>query len=117
MEGSMYRQFGVGGVTEVFDKSRATDAVIAQSGQLDVLVALEQIGARRSFERDDDIYAEGDRADCWYKVVSGTVRICKLMADGRRHIAEFCYAGDCFGLDSEAWRTFSAEAVGDVIVL
>jgi CRP/FNR family nitrogen fixation transcriptional regulator len=117
MEGSMYRQFGVGGVTEVFDKSRATDAVIAQSGQLDVLVALEQIGARRSFERDDDIYAEGDRADCWYKVVSGTVRICKLMADGRRHIAEFFFAGDCFGFDGDGERRYSAEAIGDVIVM
>jgi CRP/FNR family nitrogen fixation transcriptional regulator len=113
----MFRQFGVGGVAEIFDGSRIVDAAIAQSGQLDVLVALEGIGARRSFARDGEIYAEDDPADCWYKVVSGTVRICKLMADGRRHIAEFCYAGDCFGLDSEAWRTFSAEAVGDVIVL
>ena len=113
----MFRQFGVGGVAEIFDGSRIVDAAIAQSGQLDVLVALEGIGARRSFARDGEIYAEDDPADCWYKVVSGTVRICKLMADGRRHIAEFCYAGDCFGLDSEARRTFSAEAVGDVIVL
>jgi CRP-like cAMP-binding protein len=50
-------------------------------------------------------------------LVQGTVRICKLMADGRRHIAEFCAAGDCFGLDSEDERTFSAEAINDVILL
>ena len=30
--------------------------------------------------------------------LSGAVRICKWMADGRRHIAEFCFSGDCFGL-------------------
>jgi CRP/FNR family nitrogen fixation transcriptional regulator len=117
MEGSMFKQFGVGGLAEIFDGPRGADVSVARSGQLDALVALEQIGARRSFVRDDEIYAEGDRSDCWYKVVSGTVRICKLMADGRRHIAEFFFAGDCFGLDGEGERVFSAEAVADVIVM
>src|SRR5262249_28962459 len=54
---------------------------------------------------------------CWYKVVSGTVRICKLLADGRRHVAEFCCAGDCFGIDNASERPYSAEAVDDVIVM
>lgn len=94
-----------------------TSATVAQSVQLEALIALEQIGARRSFSRDDELYAEGDRSDCWFKVVSGTVRVTKLMSDGRRHIAEFCFAGDCFGLDSGDQRLFSAEAVGDVIVM
>ena len=109
----MFKQFGVGGVAEVFDKP----VPVAESGQLDELVALERLGARRSFTRDEEIYAEGDRADCWFKVVSGTVRICKLMADGRRHIAEFFFAGDCFGFDGVGERAFSAEAVGDVVVM
>jgi len=113
----MFKQFGVGGVPEVFDRPRTADFSVAQSGQLDELVALEQLGARRSFARDEEIYAEGDRADCWFKVVSGTVRICKLMADGRRHIADFFFAGDSFGLDGTGDRAFSAEAVGDVVVM
>jgi CRP-like cAMP-binding protein len=90
---------------------------IAQSGQLDALVALERVGTRISFTRNAEIYAEGDSADCWYKVVSGTVRVCKLLADGRRHIAEFCFSGDCFGIDSTGERPYSAEAVDDVIVM
>jgi len=113
----MFKQFGAGGVIEIFDRPRTADAAFIQSGQLDALVALEGIGARRSFELDEEIYAEGDRADCWYKVISGTVRICKLMADGRRHIAEFFFAGDCFGLDDDRERSFSAEAIGDVIAM
>lgn len=113
----MFKQFGIGGVTEVFNKPRMTGVSVAQSGQLDELVALEQLGVRRSFARDEEIYAEGDRADCWFKVVSGTVRICKLMTDGRRHIAEFFFGGDCFGLDGPGERAFAAEAVGDVIVM
>src|SRR6516164_473627 len=70
-----------------------------------------------SFGRNDEIYAEGDKAECWYKVISGTVRICKLLADGRRHIAEFCFSGDCFGIDNANDRIYAAEAVDDVIVM
>ena len=43
--------------------------------------------------------------------------MCKLLADGRRHIAEFCFSGDCFGLDSTGERPYAAEAVDDVIVM
>ena len=113
----MFKQFGANGLTDSFDRTSAAGAPVAKSGELDALVALEQIGARRSFARDEEIYAEGDPADCWYKVVAGTVRISKLLADGRRHIAEFCFGGDCFGLDNAAERSYAAEAVGDVIVM
>jgi len=106
MEDGMYKQFGTSGFTGAFDQPNAADAAITRSGQLDALLALEQIGMRRSFAHDAEIYAEGDAADCWYKVVSGTVRICKLLADGRRHIAEFCFAGDCFGLPPPAPGSF-----------
>ena len=53
----------------------------------------------------------------WYKVVSDTVRICKLLADGRRHIAEFCFSGDCFGVDGINERPYSAEAVDNAVVM
>lgn len=112
----MFKQFA-GGITAAFDRSGSADASIVQSGQIDALVALERIGSRRSFARDDEIYAEADPSDCWYRVISGTVRIGKLWADGRRHIAEFCFGGGCFGFDTVAERVFSAEAVGDVIVM
>ena len=113
----MYRQFGNmdyrSGIAELGHDS----ATIAQSGHLDALVALERIGTRLSFSRNAEIYAEGDGSECWYKVVSGTVRVCKLLADGRRHIAEFCFSGDCFGLDGTEGRPYSAEAVDDVIIM
>src|SRR6185436_4223837 len=90
---------------------------IAPFGSLDAMVALEQVGSRRSFARDEEIYGEGERRDCWYKVIAGTVRITKLLADGRRHIAEFCFSGDSLGLDNTIERLYSAEAVGEVVVM
>jgi CRP/FNR family transcriptional regulator, nitrogen fixation regulation protein len=113
----MYRQFGNSDYRNGFAGSERDSLTIAQSGHLDALVALERIGTRLSFSRNDEIYAEGDRADCWYKVVSGTVRICKLLADGRRHIGEFCFSGDWFGIDNGNERLYSAEAVDEVIVM
>ena len=113
----MYKQFSASSLGGSLDHATMPDSAIVRSGQLDALVALEQIGTRRSYAREEEIYAEGDAADCWYKVVSGTVRISKLLADGRRHIAEFCFAGDYFGLPPAGMRVFSAEAIGDVVVV
>jgi CRP-like cAMP-binding protein len=90
---------------------------VARSGQLDALIALERIGARLQFSRNQEIYGQGESGGFWYKVVFGTVRISKLRADGRRHIAEFCFSGDAFGLESAAERNFSAEAVENVTVM
>jgi CRP/FNR family nitrogen fixation transcriptional regulator len=117
MEGPMFKQFDTSGITGTFERPGLASPAVARSGQLDALVALEQIGSRRSFARDEEVYAEGEVSDGWYKVVSGTVRVSKLLADGRRHIAEFCFAGDCFGLDTAGERIFAAEAVGDAIVM
>jgi hypothetical protein len=39
------------------------------------------------------------------------MRICKFLADGRRHIDEFCFSGDCSGVDDAGERAYSAEAV------
>ena len=90
---------------------------VARSGQLDALIALDGIGTRLRFSRNQEIYGQGETGGFWYKVISGTVRISKLRTDGRRHIAEFCFSDDGFGLENGAERSFSAEAVEDVTVM
>jgi hypothetical protein len=40
-------------------------AAVMQSGKLDALVALERIGTRLNFARNQEIYAEGDNSNCW----------------------------------------------------
>lgn len=112
----MYRQIGNAGHAAGLAELGSESAAVAQSGELDALIAFERIGTRLSYSRNDEIYADGDAAGCWYKVVSGTVRICKLLADGRRHIAAFCFSGDCFGIDYLD-RCYAAEAVDNVVVI
>src|SRR5690242_15311799 len=74
------------------------------------------VGSRRSFAKGDELFAEGDAAEYFYKVVSGTVRTCKLLSDGRRQIDAFHLCGDVFGLESGAEHRFTAEAVEPVVV-
>jgi CRP/FNR family nitrogen fixation transcriptional regulator len=74
-------------------------------------------GVRRTFSKGEELYAEGDTAEFFYKVVSGTVRICKMLNDGRRQIESFHLCGDIFGLERGSEHRFAAEAVDDLIVI
>ena len=65
------------------------------------------------FPQDREIYGEGDAAGAFFKVVSGVVRTCKFLSDGRRQIDAFHVAGDVFGFEAGAAYRCSAEAVND----
>ena len=47
------------------------------------------LGSVRVLAKDEEIFAEGDRAAFFYKVISGAVRTSKLLSDGRRQIDAF----------------------------
>lgn len=74
-------------------------------------------GAPRNLTKGEELFAEGDAADFFYKVVSGTVRTYKLLSDGRRQIDEFHLSGDIFGLETSHDHRFSAEAVDDATIV
>ena len=78
---------------------------------------IEMMGAAMSFARNSEIYGEGEPAEYLYKVVSGTVRTSKILADGRRQIGAFYIAGDLFGLEAGDEHTFSAEAISETKVV
>ncbi len=52
-----------------------------------------------TFASNCEIYGQGEDAEYLYKVVSGTVRTSKVLADGRRQIGSFYLPGDIFGLE------------------
>ena len=74
-------------------------------------------GTRRAFDRGEEIFSEGEPCSVFFKVVSGTVRTGKLLADGRRQIDTFHFPGDVFGLESGKNHRFTAEAVDNVVVV
>jgi CRP-like cAMP-binding protein len=75
------------------------------------------IGAPMLFGRNEEIYGEGENAEYLYKVVSGGVRVYRVLDDGRRQIGAFYLPGDVFGLESGNAHGASAEALCDTKVL
>jgi CRP/FNR family transcriptional regulator, nitrogen fixation regulation protein len=78
---------------------------------------LGALGIAMSFGRNMEVYAEGEPAVHIYKVISGVVRISKLLPDGRRQISAFHTTGDMFGFEPGDVHHASAEAVGPVKVV
>ena len=65
------------------------------------LLSAMQPAAVTMFPADGLIYAQGDAAGReLYLVEFGTVRICRMTADGRRQITGFLTAGDVFGFEA-----------------
>jgi CRP-like cAMP-binding protein len=78
----------------------------------------ELTGITMSYDRNSEIYGEGEAADYVYKVISGAVRTYKVLNDGRRQINSFYLPGDCFGLELGDEHTWLAEAiVGSTIAM
>lgn len=75
------------------------------------------VGSVQHFVQDREIFAQGDDADYFFKLVSGVVRTCKFLADGRRQIDAFYVAGDVFGFEPGDEHRLSAEVVTDCTVI
>lgn len=64
----------------------------------------------------ETLFYDGDKADCFYEIISGLVRCCRLTPDGRRSISRFAGAGEMLGLGGEETHDYSAESVRGAVV-
>jgi len=64
----------------------------------------------RIVERKEHVFLEGDDATHIYKVEAGHICVYRLLADGRRQIVDFAYAGDFIGLGTSGQHTTNAQA-------
>jgi CRP/FNR family transcriptional regulator len=83
---------------------------------IDDLELPDHLGRNVAMKRDQTVFWEGDPANSYYRVVSGAVRICKLMPDGRRQVTDFFTSGDMIVLDFAEKYGVTAEAVTDCVV-
>jgi len=72
------------------------------------------ISTLRKLAPREVLFMEGDEADHIYEIVSGMLRLYKLLPDGRRQIMGFPTAGHLLGLAPEGLHVYAAEAIGDV---
>jgi CRP-like cAMP-binding protein len=83
----------------------------------DHLRTLQSHSTRHHYRRGETIFAEGEPADRVYKILAGTVRLCRYSAGGRRHITDFVLAGDLIGFLECADQPMTAEAVEDITLI
>ena len=75
------------------------------------LQRLAEIATNLQFAAREPIIDEGEPADFLFNVTGGTVRLYKLLPDGRRQITGFLGAGDFLGIALNENYAYSAEAV------
>jgi CRP/FNR family nitrogen fixation transcriptional regulator len=63
------------------------------------------------YHPNEVVYAQGEPVGPLYLVEFGTVRICRLTADGRRQISAFHFAGEVFGFEPAGEHENYAECV------
>jgi CRP/FNR family transcriptional regulator len=81
--------------------------VLAEDG----LRRLNAISDHQEFDTGEILVREGDPATNLYNITSGSVRVYKLLPDGRRQIVGFLFSGDFLGLATGDRYAFSAEAL------
>lgn len=69
------------------------------------------------FAPDQEVYGQGGAADTFIKLLSGVIRTCHCLNDGRRQIDAFHVPGDVFGFEFGTEHNLSAEAVNEATVI
>jgi CRP/FNR family nitrogen fixation transcriptional regulator len=92
----------------VLESATPVNAAVMFDGPI---VQAETLGVRMQYDRDEEVFGEGEASRYVYRVISGAVRTFRLLSDGRRQIVEFHMPGDVFGLDGQERHTIGAEAI------
>jgi len=80
------------------------------------LRGLEHLGRHVHFTSCDTVFAQEELTTSFYNLLEGVMRLYKLLPDGRRQIVGFALPGDFLGTSASARHSFSADAIGAVVV-
>jgi CRP/FNR family transcriptional regulator, anaerobic regulatory protein len=97
-----------------FCPARAKSACAAAS--VDDLDRLSGLVIPQQLMAGDTLIEEGDSASHVFTVTAGSMKIYKLLPDGRRQVTGFLFRGDFLGLAFNDCYTCSAEALTDTTV-
>ena len=77
------------------------------------LEKLKSLGWTLKLAKGQTLFHEGDPATRVFTLTRGTLKLYKLLADGRRQITGFLHPGDFLGISVDDEHAFSAEALED----
>ena len=77
------------------------------------LIRLDKLARHITGSAKTQLFEQGAPADHVYNIVSGAVRLFRLLPDGRRQIVGFALPGDFLGLSLSDTNAYSAEIIGE----
>ena len=92
------------------------DLSVCAALRAEELELLNAIITRTRFDREQALFYEGDEAKHVFNLTEGTIRLSKMLPDGRRQITGFLSPGDFLGMASSDSYAYTAEAVTGVAV-
>ncbi|MBW8709189.1 MAG: helix-turn-helix domain-containing protein [Alphaproteobacteria bacterium] len=92
------------------------DLSCAPATLADFLPEIRDYATRQCFNRNETIFNQDDPSDYVYRILTGTVRLCRYMPDGRRYIVDFLLEGDLMGFVESPDMPATAEAVTDCLI-
>lgn len=95
------------------DRRRQSVCGVLQDHELEAFSAIVH---NRRLGAGETIVAEGDPVHYFYNLVSGAVRLVKLLPNGRRQIIGFLYPGAFLGLATQGTYPYAAETLSDVVL-
>ena len=75
------------------------------------MTELEALARPVCYSQRQQMFAQDEPADCVFNVTSGSVRLYRLLPDGRRQVVGFAIPGDFLGLSMSERTVFGAEAL------
>lgn len=90
-------------------RSRALCGVLG----VDDLAGMKTFGWTIHLGPGQTLFHEGDPATRVFTLTRGTLKLYKLLADGRRHVTGFMHPGDFLGISVDDEHAFTAEALED----
>ena len=87
------------------------DMSVCASLSGDELSRLNSLVTRMQVDREKAVFREWDSAEHVYTVTEGTVRLSKMLVDGRRQVIGFVGPGDFLGIAYSDTYAYTAEAV------
>ena len=80
----------------------------------DALGAFKRMGRTQRLKAGQTLFHEGDPASRVFTVTQGSVKLYRLLSDGRRQVTGFLFPGDFLGLSLDEAHEVSAQAMEEV---
>lgn len=77
------------------------------------LAQFKKLGPTLRLRAGQTLFREGDPATRVYTLTCGSLKLYKLLPDGRRHVVGFMYPGEFLGISIDDEHAFTAELIED----